>query len=57
VAGEVGSLIIDDTNLYPDSDSRSENRHFLVPMEVDGLIELRKLINRMIRKRNKTLKK
>jgi len=55
VSGEVVSLITDDNNRYPDSDSRSEFNHMLVPLDVEDLLKLRDSINRMVKVRNKTL--
>jgi len=57
IAGEATCLIIHDSNLYPDEDSRSERpNEFIIPIEyADDLKELCKSIKKALKERKKTL--
>ena len=45
ILGETRCLIVLDRNLYPDNDSRSKrNKEFIIPMEVEEMEELMKVL-------------
>ena len=58
VDGETTFLMIENTNLYPDADSRSEeiNRKFILPFNhTEDLMDMVNLITKSIEERNLTL--
>ena len=57
VAGESSCLIIHDTNLYPDGDSRGDRYpEFIIPITyVDDLLNLSKIILESVQERNSDL--
>jgi len=59
VCGESASLVIYDSNLYPDNDSRSEReKEYIIPVDdVEDLNELADMLKSCVKERNKTLNK
>lgn len=57
VAGEATCIVIQDHNLYPDNDSRSErNPERIIPLDdTEDLKKIQKLIKSCLKERKKTL--